>query len=710
MQKTVFSETAIDEKERYLSEQSILVTSYDPDSMILPYNPDDIVQKNQDYSTYSEMLKDDAVSSCALLKKEMVLCNGFDFISSEDDHEEIVKDLKIALCEDPDGSFEEMLEEILTAYDYGFSISEKIFKKRNDGKLSLKSIKTRHPGPWMIHQDEFGNITKYEQRGAKNPIIDSKKIIHFVNKPKFGNPYGSSDLRSAFNAWFAKKHIVRWYSIFIEKAGSPIPVGKYDEGKASQEAKTGLYNALKKFQTKSALVIPKEFEVEFLEAKTNGDVFKNAINIFNLFIGRSLLIPDLLGFSGSETAGGAYALGEKQLEIFFNHINRRRSVLERLINTQLVWPIVLYNFGYIDNYPKFKFRPISDKQTVEYLKLWLDAVKARVYEPSPEEIAHFKNILNLPSQSDELKEVEDEEIEKPDEEKEDDEQEIDIQEHETNDGDFTVFGKVRKFGDTSGPFSKRTNFQLIEQTLDSFIQRQTNATAPIVAESLQQIIDKVVKYKVEKPESIEKIKLSDSNKLVSTLKKTFKELHNTGFEIAQSELLASQFAKPLVDEAFLAVLESELAQFAIDWTDTINKKVKLTVIQAIKDGLSVKQTVSAIQSQIPEIAKSSIERFVRTKNTEIMNKGRLNFFEKSGLIGAYQYSAVLDDRTTTICRGLHGKIFMSGDQPIPPMHFNCRSLLIPLTKYDIFEPSSKVGKTPINDFIEENKGAGFPKQ
>lgn len=709
MSKSVFSENSIDEKQNYIGEQTSLITSYDPDSMILPYNPDDLVQKNQDYSTYTEMLKDDAVSACSTLKKEMILCNGFDFISSEDDHQEIVDDLKIAICEDPDGSFEEMLEEILTAYDYGFSVSEKVFQNRKDGKLSLKSIKTRHPGPWMIHQDEFGNIVRYEQRGAKNSQIDSKKLIHFVNKPRFGNPYGQSDLRSAFNAWFAKKHIIRWYSIFIEKAGSPIPVGKYDEGKASQEAKTGLYNALKKFQTKSALVIPKEFEVDFLEAKSNGDVFKNAINIFNLFIGRSLLIPDLLGFSGSETAGGAYALGEKQLEIFFNHINRRRIVIERIINSQIVWPIVLYNFGYVDNYPKFKFRPISDKQTVEYLKLWLDAVKAKVYEPSPEEIAHFKNILNLPSQN-ELEETEGEKDIDEDEEKDLEDQNLEVDEQETDDGDFTVFGKVRKFGDTSGPFSKRTNFELIEQTLDSFIQRQINATAPIVADSLQQIIDKVVKYKVEKPEVIEKIKLSDSNKLVSTLKKTFKELHNTGFEIAQSELLANQFAKPLVDEAFLAVLESELAQFAIDWTDTINKKVKITVIQSIKDGLSVKQTVSAIQSQIPEIAKSSIERFVRTKNTEIMNKGRLNFFEKSGLIGAYQYSAVLDDRTTTICRGLHGKIFLSGDQPIPPMHFNCRSLLIPLTKYDIFEPSTKVGKTPINDFIEENKGAGFPKQ
>ena len=41
---------------------------------------------------------------------------------------------------------------------------------------------------------------------------------------------------------------------------------------------------------------------------------------------------------------------------------------------------------------------------------------------------------------------------------------------------------------------------------------------------------------------------------------------------------------------------------------------------------------------------------------------------------------------------------------------NCRSMLIPITIYESFEPDTHVGKTPIEDFIEEKKGSGFPKQ
>lgn len=38
---------------------------------------------------------------------------------------------------------------------------------------------------------------------------------------------------------------------------------------------------------------------------------------------------------------------------------------------------------------------------------------------------------------------------------------------------------------------------------------------------------------------------------------------------------------------------------------------------------------------------------------------------------------------------------------------NCRSVLIPITKYEEYEADTHVGKTPINEFIDEKKGKGF---
>lgn len=42
------------------------------------------------------------------------------------------------------------------------------------------------------------------------------------------------------------------------------------------------------------------------------------------------------------------------------------------------------------------------------------------------------------------------------------------------------------------------------------------------------------------------------------------------------------------------------------------------------------------------------------------------------------YVAVLDSRTTVICRSLNGKVFTVGSGPYPPLHWNCRSTRVPL--------------------------------
>ena len=672
-----------------------------PDSMLSPWNPDDLIQKHDDYSLYEDMLKDDQVSVCLQIKKDLVLSSGFDFIASEDGHEDIVNDLKIAISEDPEWSFEEMLEEIISAYEFGFSASEKIFKLREDGKLSLKVIKTRYPGTWLFETDKAGNIIKYEQRASKQSIeIPKECLIHYVNKRKFQNPYGTSDLRAAYQAWFTKKHITRWYAIFIEKAAGPIPIAKYDSS-ATAQAQEDVYNAIKKFQTKTAMLIPKHFDVEFLEAKSNGEAFIKGINLFNMFIGRSLLIPDLLGFQGSETGGGSYSLGKSQMEIFFKHIARRRELLEKVINNEIIWPIVLYNFGFVDNYPKFKFRDLSKDDTIEYVKLWLDATKSHVYRPSPEEIDHFRSIINFPITDIEINPLEPE-MEPPD-----------VNIYPTNDGGNTYASKDRKYQPASGTFGDKTNTDLIEKQLDTALGSFLAISNNTVEEIFKNFIDTIDQKKIVQRQKVDKLgdlSLKNVAGLRAKLKKALFDLYKTSKQTASSEIFKSNFAKPIVAEEFLKILEEETYQFIGDWEYNVTKNARLAIIQAIKDGKSITQVVDIINKETKEKASTSLETYARTKFTEVMNKGRVAFFEESGVVSGYQYSAILDDRTTDICRGLHGKTFKAGDQPIPPMHFNCRSMLIPITIYEKFEPDTTVGKTPIEDFIEEKKGSGFPKQ
>ncbi|WLJ71035.1 minor capsid protein [Sphingomonas phage Kimi] len=43
----------------------------------------------------------------------------------------------------------------------------------------------------------------------------------------------------------------------------------------------------------------------------------------------------------------------------------------------------------------------------------------------------------------------------------------------------------------------------------------------------------------------------------------------------------------------------------------------------------------------------------------------------------YEWVSVLDDRTTKICRGRDGKIYIFGRGPLPPAHVRCRSTVMP---------------------------------
>lgn len=89
----------------------------------------------------------------------------------------------------------------------------------------------------------------------------------------------------------------------------------------------------------------------------------------------------------------------------------------------------------------------------------------------------------------------------------------------------------------------------------------------------------------------------------------------------------------------------------------------------------------------PEQALNYLRTTVRTTVAEAMNEARFAEAtdpELEGYVVAFEYSAILDENTTEFCRYMDGRIYKA-DNPVwnthrPPNHFNCRSVLIPLTK------------------------------
>lgn len=717
------------------AEKTEELSSYVEETQYRPYNPDDLYQKVGDHSIYTEMMRDDQVNVCIQLKKDLIIGGGWDISTEDDDQGDIADALYFSLEEDPDESIDQYLDTYLNnAFGYGFALAEKLFYLKKDGILALKSLKTRHPDSWLIHTDERGNVQKYEQRQSKTSIdIDPKVIMRYTPTDSTVGPYGTSDLRKIYSAYFTKRHITRFYSIYLEKAASPIPVARYDMNLPDAKVTT-LHNIIKNFQTKSALTIPKEIEVEFLEANSSGDAFIKGINLFNMFIGRGLFIPDLLGFTGeAANRGGSQALGREQVDIFLKHIDKRRRTIERLINKHIIQPLVIHNYGMLEKYPKFRFKPMTEDDTKEYARIFIEAVKGKFYNPSEDEINHLRNLLKFPEGDVDLipsgsagggtpgfnpfDPNNEPSISEPvDEPAEEDVDGVEI----TDDGKLVEKGKKFAMDDRPIPLNKRPFFDdsmpekdasELDSQLNSSLSSALAMTAPLVNEIFDDLLTQIEKKNVlQKPANLDRLKLKGLGKLQRAIKQNFLDGFKKHSELALSQLIKTNFRVPLPDDKFLQLLEQETFQYVGDWEYEVTKQARLAAQTAIKDGSSLSVVLDIIEEENRRQALISLERFARTKHTEIMNRARVAVFDDTGIVDAYRFSAILDGRTSPICEGLHGKVFKSGTQPVPPLHFNCRSTLVPLTVFQDKKIDDKVGKTPMNEFIEENKGKGFSTQ
>ena len=57
-------------------------------------------------------------------------------------------------------------------------------------------------------------------------------------------------------------------------------------------------------------------------------------------------------------------------------------------------------------------------------------------------------------------------------------------------------------------------------------------------------------------------------------------------------------------------------------------------------------------------------------------------------IVAYQYSSILDDRTTDYCASMDKRVLKKEEmeaEGFPPAHFHCRSVVVPVTEGERFK-------------------------
>lgn len=154
-----------------------------------------------------------------------------------------------------------------------------------------------------------------------------------------------------------------------------------------------------------------------------------------------------------------------------------------------------------------------------------------------------------------------------------------------------------------------------------------------------------------------------------------------------SKLLGFDFSSNMVTEKLVESIVSNDpfdGKILGEWLDeqrlATQIKVKQTIRLGVLNGLSTSKIVDALYADPGNPfsgARRNAEVMVRTASAHVTSQASLKTFERVGF-GSYQLSAVLDSRTTPVCRALDGKIYKTSDKgrKVPPFHPGCRTVMI----------------------------------
>jgi len=134
--------------------------------------------------------------------------------------------------------------------------------------------------------------------------------------------------------------------------------------------------------------------------------------------------------------------------------------------------------------------------------------------------------------------------------------------------------------------------------------------------------------------------------------------------------------------------------------DVLANKLKDVLVKASINGSNPRVTAKNLRDVFGG-TKPNTERLVRTESTYVANATTAKRYESYG-VESYEFVAVMDNRTSSVCRSLNGEVFKMNDfspgTNAPSMHPNCRSTIVPsddeLTKFNKYLDSDTVDDLP----------------
>lgn len=372
------------------------------------FNPDNLV-RHKGLAIYAEMRKDGQVKAAQQFKRDAIMGRGWSFTYDDtsklppEKQKERINLINKAL-EKIDGSFEDALNAVAMGRDYGYSLTEKVYTQltiNGTPFTGLRMLLSRDPTTFHFDTDDYGMLLKCTQRvNGKVQTIDLSKFVFYVHNPEFDKYYGRSDLREAYKPWYIKERVNDLWALWLERFAGGFMILSQDAtanvapGSLTEKS---LQNILQNLHGAAGILLPKGITAT-VEFPASSDPFQAAVEFQNLEITKSVLMPNLLGFSDSSAGGrkGGLAQSQTQLEAFVWTLNADSRRMEACINSQVVKDLGDLNWG-DGEYPCFGFKPASLDWLKWVINQWSVLTAAGAVITTEADEAHLRELMDMPA-------------------------------------------------------------------------------------------------------------------------------------------------------------------------------------------------------------------------------------------------------------------------------------------------------------------------
>ena len=363
--------------------------------------------------TYKTMQKDATISSAINLFKMMLTRIEWKVEPPLNATDEQIKKAKfIEQCKDDmEHSWNEFIQNVSSSYTYGFSVQEKVYRKRtkdrgsryNDGLIGWKKLPIRSQDTiqgWNFDQ-EGRNLLSVEQNletlnyngrytnlatsGGNIITIPRNKFMLFRVNPERDNPEGNSLLKSVYLAWRYRTSIEEQEAIGIVRnmVGTPVvkipPIYMSPDASVEQKAIYEYYkNMVRNLERneQSGIVLPNAydpesrqplFSFELLSVSSGRQYDTGAIITRYDYKILTALFADFLKLGQEQV--GSFALAGSKTSIMAMAIEARLDEIADTLNNDLVRQTFALNGWDDEELPKFTYTDLDEEDLDEFGKL-----------------------------------------------------------------------------------------------------------------------------------------------------------------------------------------------------------------------------------------------------------------------------------------------------------------------------------------------------